>query len=88
MVEVTLGLGGNLGDPVAAFAGALEALDQHPQVTVRARSSVYRTAPWGKTDQPDFSNMAALLILTSVMIFLIGLVAEQLALLRLQHASE
>lgn len=60
MVEVTLGLGGNLGDPVAAFAGALEALDQHPQVTVRARSSVYRTAPWGKTDQPDFSNMAAL----------------------------
>jgi hypothetical protein len=35
-----------------------------------------------------FSNMASLLILTSVMVFLIGLVAEQLALLRLQHASE
>ncbi len=35
-----------------------------------------------------FSNMAALLILTSIMIFLIGLVAEQLALLRLQHLSE
>ena len=35
-----------------------------------------------------FSNMAALLIMTSVMIFLIGLVAEQLALLRLQNLSE
>lgn len=35
-----------------------------------------------------FSNMAVLLILTGVMIFLIGLVAEQLALLRLQHSAE
>nr|PZN51171.1 MAG: glycosyl transferase [Chloroflexota bacterium] len=35
-----------------------------------------------------FSNMAALLILMGVLIFLIGLVAEQLALLRLQHSTE
>lgn len=35
-----------------------------------------------------FSNMAALLIMVGIMIFLIGLVAEQIAALRLQHTVE
>ena len=35
-----------------------------------------------------FSNMAALLVMSGIIIFLIGLVAEQLALLRLQHSTE
>lgn len=59
-VEAALGFGGNLGDPVAAFAAALRALGAHPGVTVLRLSSVYRTAPWGKLDQPEFLNMAAL----------------------------
>ena len=59
-VEAALGLGGNLGDPVAAFAGALDGLRVHPRVRLSAISSVYRTPPWGKLDQPDFLNMAAL----------------------------
>jgi 2-amino-4-hydroxy-6-hydroxymethyldihydropteridine diphosphokinase len=60
MIEAALGLGGNLGDPVAQFATALQSLAMHPQITVAACSSVYATAPWGKTDQPEFANMAAL----------------------------
>ena len=60
-VEAGIGLGGNLGDPVAAFARALDGLRAHPQVTLRAISPVYRTPPWGQLDQPDFLNMAALL---------------------------
>lgn len=59
-VEAALGLGGNLGDPVAAFAKALTRLARHPAVFAVRPSSVYRTAPWGKLDQPEFLNMAAL----------------------------
>ena len=60
-IEATLGLGGNLGDPVAAFAAALSRLRAHAAVEVKAVSSVWRTAPWGKLDQPEFRNMAVLI---------------------------
>ncbi len=59
-IEAALGFGGNLGDPVSAFAAALCALDAHPDIAVTKLSSVWRTAPWGKLDQPEFLNMAAL----------------------------
>ena len=59
--EATLGLGGNLGDPVAAFAAALARLQAHAAIDVKAISSVWRTAPWGKLDQPEFRNMAVLI---------------------------
>lgn len=58
--RAALGLGGNLGDPVHAMAEALRALDAHAECHVRAVSPVYRTPPWGKTDQADFFNAAAL----------------------------
>jgi len=54
-----LGLGGNLGDPTASMAAALRILDEHPDIRVVAVSAVYRTPPWGKTDQPDFLNAVA-----------------------------
>ena len=54
-----LGLGGNLGDPAVSMATALRILDEHPKVRVAAVSSVYKTPPWGKTDQPDFLNAVA-----------------------------
>ena len=50
-----------LADVRAAVRFALKRLASSPDVAVVAVSSVYRTAPWGKTDQPDFLNMAALL---------------------------
>lgn len=59
--EAALAFGGNLGDPVAAFAAALIGLRRHPAVRLGRLSPVYRTAPWGKTDQPEFLNMAALI---------------------------
>lgn len=61
IVEATLGFGGNLGDPVAAFAAALSRLRAHAAVELKAVSSVWRTAPWGKLDQPEFRNMAVLI---------------------------
>lgn len=59
-IEAALGLGGNLGDPVAAFAAALKALAAHPGIRLGRISSVYRTPPWGRLDQPEFLNMAVL----------------------------
>lgn len=60
-LEATLGLGGNIGDPVAAFGTALARLRGHDAITLTGISSVWRTAPWGKLDQPEFRNMAVLL---------------------------
>ena len=60
-IAATLGLGGNLGDPVAAFAAALARLRAHAAVELKTVSSVWRTAPWGKLDQPEFRNMAVLI---------------------------
>ncbi|SIQ96249.1 2-amino-4-hydroxy-6-hydroxymethyldihydropteridinediphosphokinase [Rhizobium sp. RU33A] len=55
----TLGLGGNVGDPVAAMAEALRRLDQRSDCRVTSVSRLYRTPPWGKTDQADFYNACA-----------------------------
>ena len=38
---------------------ALAALDAHPDCAVKAVSRLYRTPPWGKTDQAWFFNAAA-----------------------------
>jgi 2-amino-4-hydroxy-6-hydroxymethyldihydropteridine diphosphokinase len=54
-----LGLGGNLGDPQKSMGTALRMLDADPLSRVVAVSSLYRTPPWGKTDQPDFLNATA-----------------------------
>lgn len=55
----TLGLGGNLGDPVHAMAAALRQLDARADCRVSVVSRVYCTPPWGKTDQADFYNACA-----------------------------
>jgi 2-amino-4-hydroxy-6-hydroxymethyldihydropteridine diphosphokinase len=54
-----LGLGGNIGDPAKAMGAALRMLDADAETRVVRASSLYRTPPWGKTDQPDFLNAAA-----------------------------
>jgi 2-amino-4-hydroxy-6-hydroxymethyldihydropteridine diphosphokinase len=54
-----LGLGGNIGDPERSMTRALTALDAAAGTRVAAVSRLYRTPPWGKTDQPDFLNSAA-----------------------------
>lgn len=59
MSHAWIGLGGNLGDPLGQMAEALRRLDRHSGVCVETVSSVYRTPPWGKTDQPDFLNACA-----------------------------
>jgi 2-amino-4-hydroxy-6-hydroxymethyldihydropteridine diphosphokinase len=57
--RVGLGLGANLGDPAANLRRAV-ALLREAGLQIDAVSSLYRTKPWGVTDQPDFVNACAL----------------------------
>ena len=58
-VTTYLGLGGNLGNRMAALTEALRLLDFTPGMRRAACSSVYETEPWGVTDQPGFLNLVA-----------------------------
>lgn len=53
-----LSLGANIGTPRAQLAEAVRRIGDHKDIELRVRSSVIATKPWGKTDQPDFANMA------------------------------
>lgn len=54
-----VGLGANLDEPRRQVEQALHELDELPDTRVRARSSLYRSAPLGYADQPDFVNAVA-----------------------------
>jgi 2-amino-4-hydroxy-6-hydroxymethyldihydropteridine diphosphokinase len=59
-VPIGLGLGSNIGDRAAMIAGALQELEARGIARITARSSLWRTAPWGFTEQEDFANLCAL----------------------------
>jgi 2-amino-4-hydroxy-6-hydroxymethyldihydropteridine diphosphokinase len=56
-----IGLGGNLDDPAARIRRAFAALGRLPSTQLVRHSSLYRTAPVGYLDQPDFINAVAVL---------------------------
>jgi len=56
VVDAVIGLGANLGDTVATLTAARRALGTLPQTALVRSSSLYRTAPVGFQDQPDFLN--------------------------------
>jgi 2-amino-4-hydroxy-6-hydroxymethyldihydropteridine diphosphokinase len=58
-VVAYVGIGSNLGDPEAHVRLACDDLAQVPGSRLRACSHLYRTAPVGPQDQPDFVNAAA-----------------------------
>jgi 2-amino-4-hydroxy-6-hydroxymethyldihydropteridine diphosphokinase len=58
--RVVLALGGNVGDKAATLKKAFRALGGEPGLTLTAVSRLYRTPPWGKTDQDWFVNACAL----------------------------
>jgi 2-amino-4-hydroxy-6-hydroxymethyldihydropteridine diphosphokinase len=58
-VTACIALGSNLEDPREQVRRGFEALATLPQSRLLARSRLYRTSPWGITEQPDFINAAA-----------------------------
>jgi dihydropteroate synthase len=58
--RIVLALGGNVGDKVLSLRRALRAIAGEPGIELTAVSRLYRTPPWGKTDQDWFVNACAL----------------------------
>ena len=54
-----IGLGSNLDDPPGQLKRAFAAMGKIPGTKLLARSSLYRGAPLGFPDQPDFVNAVA-----------------------------
>jgi 2-amino-4-hydroxy-6-hydroxymethyldihydropteridine diphosphokinase len=56
LAEAFIALGGNVGDVRTTFDQAIALLCDDSDIRLTARSSDYRTPPWGITDQPPFIN--------------------------------
>ncbi len=54
--RVFVGLGANVGDAMGRIRQAIAELSRIPRSGLLAQSSLYRTAPLGIQDQPDFVN--------------------------------
>ncbi|HLE67732.1 MAG TPA: 2-amino-4-hydroxy-6-hydroxymethyldihydropteridine diphosphokinase [Burkholderiales bacterium] len=59
MTVAYVGLGANLGEPRRQLFAAFDELGRIPGTRVTARSSLFRSAPIGYADQPDFVNAVA-----------------------------
>ena len=57
-----VGLGSNLNGPARQLASAFDLLAEIPETRLLRRSSLYRSAPFGGIEQPDFINAAAALL--------------------------
>ena len=57
-----VGLGSNLQGPAGQVQTAFELLAAMPATRLIARSSLYRSAPYGGVEQPEFVNAAAALL--------------------------
>jgi len=56
MTEALIGLGGNVGEVRATLSAAIDMLCDGRDVRLTAKSSDYRTPPWGVTEQAPFIN--------------------------------
>ena len=55
-IRAFVGMGGNIGDVANTLMEAIWALEALPQTSVRSQSDLYRSPPWGRTDQAEFMN--------------------------------
>ena len=58
-VPAYVAIGANLGDARATVQLAFSKLDELPRTRLIVRSAMYRTAPLGPQDQPEYVNAAA-----------------------------
>ena len=60
MTRAAVALGSNLEDPEAQVRKGFDEIAALPETQLLGRSRLYRTAPVGYVDQPDFVNACAL----------------------------
>jgi 2-amino-4-hydroxy-6-hydroxymethyldihydropteridine diphosphokinase len=78
MTRAVLGLGANLGDARSALVDAVARLADHPTIDLVGVSGLWRTAPVGGPEQPEYLN-AVVVVDTSL---------QPAELLALGHALE
>jgi 2-amino-4-hydroxy-6-hydroxymethyldihydropteridine diphosphokinase len=59
MTRAFVGLGANIGEPRRQLQDALQELGDLPKTRVTAKSGIYRSAPVGHLEQPEFLNAVA-----------------------------
>lgn len=64
LITAYVGLGSNLDNPEHHVRMALDALARIPNTRLVRHSSLYRSAPMGPSDQPDYINAVAALEIT------------------------
>lgn len=57
-----IGLGSNLNGPARQLESAFDRLAEIPKTRLLRQSSLYRSAPFGGVEQPNFVNAAAVLL--------------------------
>jgi len=60
LANIGLGLGSNIGEKPGNIRRALTLLEERGIARLAAVSSIYKTPPWGYTDQDFFANACAL----------------------------
>ena len=55
-IEAFIALGSNMGDKLAHLRAARTAIAALPETKILAQSAIYRTPPWGNTEQDWFAN--------------------------------
>ncbi len=61
MPYAVLGIGGNIGNILENIETVNSAVELLPETKIKNSSSIYKTPPWGVTDQPDFFNQCLLI---------------------------
>ena len=84
VVEACISLGANLGDAQATVGQALACLAADPEISRLRASPLYRSAPWGRQDQPDFINACACFVTGLTPLALL----EKLQALELAHGRQ
>ena len=64
MDGIYIGIGSNLGEPIAQVNSAITALSDLDNISLIACSSLYASPPMGPQDQPDYINAVAELTTT------------------------
>lgn len=83
-----IGLGSNLENPLQQLAKAVDLLQANAAVHIKARSSIYQSAPVGPKDQPDFLNQVVAIetyLLPLELLNVLQAIENEMGRVRLRH---
>jgi 2-amino-4-hydroxy-6-hydroxymethyldihydropteridine diphosphokinase len=84
MIDVYIGLGSNLADPVGQISQAVDVISEFENSQLHVCSSLYKSKPMGPQDQPDYVNAVLCLHTTLPALELLSMLQE----VEQQHGRE